>query len=394
MAFGIAAQYCRAQGSLAPPGPPQPSMKSLQDLWNAIATLQGEVVTLSNRLSQVDTRVSELWRAQISAVTPSFTTVATSSGGLLCSLAFSPDGRPAASFRAQDGTLAYAIFDGARWRVETVDSTVLVFSSSLAFSPGGSAAIAYYDGTQHDLLYAVRSDAGWITQRIATNGDMGVTCSLVFKEADPLISFGGNTNHVYLARWVKPNWMIEQVYLGVNQSGQTSLALTPGGQPAICFYDLGDTVLRYAEYDGSRWRVEEVQSNLATFCFCSLAFTPQGTPAISYRDEANSLVKYAERGTLGTWSRQTVDKCACMSTSLQFSPEGHAAIGYVESGVSSFVRYAEYDGERWVKQTVDACGVGGVVSLAFTPSGRAALCYTGIADGLKYAEVVPPPPVP
>ena len=83
--------------------------------------------------------------------------------GKHASLAFAPSGNPAISCYS-DGTpkdLIYAYYDGSIWRRETVDgvgtSSLLGLYSSLAFGPAGQPMIAYYDGTNADLKFAVKT---------------------------------------------------------------------------------------------------------------------------------------------------------------------------------------------------------------------------------------------
>jgi hypothetical protein len=47
-----------AQGPLAPPGPPGETMRSLEDLWNAVGQLQAQNAALSDQLVEADQRIS------------------------------------------------------------------------------------------------------------------------------------------------------------------------------------------------------------------------------------------------------------------------------------------------------------------------------------------------
>ena len=73
----------------------------------------------------------------------------------------------------------------------------------------------------------------------------------------------------------------------------TSLAFTPGGQPAISYWDqtIGD--LKYAVFNGTTWTLSTVDSTGSVGQYSSLAFTPDGRPAISYYDITNGDLKYA-----------------------------------------------------------------------------------------------------
>jgi hypothetical protein len=75
----------------------------------------------------------------------------------------------------------------------------------------------------------------------------------------------------------------------------SSLAVTPGGQPAIGYYDSTNADLKYAVFNGSNWTTSVVESAGGVGAHASLAFSPAGVPAISYQDVINGDLKYAVR---------------------------------------------------------------------------------------------------
>ena len=75
----------------------------------------------------------------------------------------------------------------------------------------------------------------------------------------------------------------------------SSLAFTPGGQPAISYFDETNGDLNYAVFNGSTWTLSNVDNTGFVGSYPSLAFTPGGQPAISYLDDANDNLKYAVR---------------------------------------------------------------------------------------------------
>ena len=82
---------------------------------------------------------------------------------------------------------------------------------------------------------------------------------------------------------------------GVGQ--YSSLAFSPEGEPAISYYPSrmhgagAPNGLKYAVYNGASWVIRIVDSAGGAGAPTSLAFSPGGQPAISY--EANGDLRYA-----------------------------------------------------------------------------------------------------
>ncbi len=160
----------RAQGPLTPPGAPAPTMKSPQEIWDKVGTLETTVGTLQTQNQTLQQQVTGLQKdsaalglllANANIVLPWQISTVDSTGtvGQFASLAISPTGQPAISY--YDGTnfdLKGAVLNGSAWSLSTLDSTGTVGTfPSLAFSPSGQPAISYWDNTGGDLKYAVFS---------------------------------------------------------------------------------------------------------------------------------------------------------------------------------------------------------------------------------------------
>jgi hypothetical protein len=146
-----------AQGDLTPPAGPEPTMKSLQELWDKVDSLEATAIKQQTQLQQIQSQNSMLQR-QLT----------------LLSIA----------------TVNFA------WITTTLDSVGQVGDyNSIAFGPDGYPAVAFYDETNKDLKITRFNGGTWTQTLVDTAGDVGSYCSLVFgPDGQPAISYYGNSN--------------------------------------------------------------------------------------------------------------------------------------------------------------------------------------------------------
>ena len=192
-----------AQGALTPPGAPQPTMKSLQEIWNELQSVKSTVTSQAAEIAalkslQQRSSATVLHYATGGSLPWSLTTVDSAGDvGMSTSLAFGPDGQPAISYYDNSNLhLKFARFNGNSWSVTTVDSVDYVgYATSLAFGPDGQPAISYYDDSNSDLKFARYNGNSWSLTTVDSAGDVGMQTSLAFgPDGQPAISYYDESN--------------------------------------------------------------------------------------------------------------------------------------------------------------------------------------------------------
>lgn len=326
-----------AQGPLSPPGPPAPTQKSLQEIWDKISDLQGTVTAQQQQIALLQQQNSVLLESAGVPLSWKITTLAQNVELASRALAFSPAGFPAIAFYdSGPDDLMYASFNGGSWQITPVDVAGAVGgSASLAFSPAGSPSIAYYDGTNADLKYATYSSGTWNAVTVDSAGNVGNGCSLAF---------------------------------------------TATGQPAIAYNDDTDNDLKYAVFNGSVWQIQQVTPVTADNCRPSLAFNSSGKAGIAFQDGDQSAIKLALLES-GGWFVDTVESRPVdgdqeyANPSLAFGPNGQAAIAYDHYGSTGILRVAIDEGGWTLDDAAQAGDWGFRPSLAFSPLGRPSVSY-------------------
>lgn len=89
---------------------------------------------------------------------------------------------------------------------------------------------------------------------------------------------------------------------------QSSIAVDNAGQVGIAYFDLTNTAIKYATFDGARWSTVVIESDRHVGTFPSLAYDIDGNPYIAYyRRSGGRLMLATQDRDSGVWSRLTVD---------------------------------------------------------------------------------------
>lgn len=389
------------QGLLTPPGAPEPTQRSLQEIWDRLNStklqvtkqneeiydlnkeISAEITGIQGRLddataeqkaqnTELQTQVTSLQTqlAQLrsdnqlltglvtaSSTNLSFIVSTVDSAGVVgrhSSLAFGPDGQPAISYieilNDNQSNLKFARFNGSIWIKATVDSVGnYVYngsnngnSTSLAFDRDGRPVIAYKETTNGDLKVARFNGQYWGTTTVDSAGDVGSSCSLAIgSDGQPAIAYYDSTNYnLKFARFDGYNWTTATVD-GVGEfHSACSLAFGPDGQPAIVYNEMkfgGQYLIKFARFDGSIWTTSVVAQQ-AFGGSMAIAFGPNGHPAISYWDRNFTGLRLAHSdGT--AYDAITADNGidSGSANAIAFGPDGQPTIAYREYAFYGFL---------------------------------------------------------
>lgn len=387
-----------AQGPLAPPGPPGPTQKSLQEIWDKIGDLQGTVSAQQQQIALLQQQNSVLLENAGVMLSWKITTVTANAEVGPRALAFSPAGFPAiACYDPVTDDLKYASFNGSSWQVTPVDQAGDVGkSASLAFSPSGNPSIAYYDATNADLKYATLSGGTWTAVTADGTGNVGSSCSLAFNSSgQAAIAYHDDTDgDLKYAVFNGVTWQIQQVTTVTADESRPSLAFSNSGKAGIAFQDGDQSSIKLALLETSGWFVQMVESRPVDgdqeYANPSLAFGPAGNAAIAYDHyDSTGILRVAIDD--GGW---TLDDAAQAGDwgfrpSIAFSPLGRPSVSYAYDpfGDPGPLGFAQKIGDDWAPSDVGpADNVAESSSLAFGPGGQAAIAYRALDSGaLKFA---------
>ena len=361
-------------------------MKSLQEIWDKIGTLENQLTQTQLQLGETRAEnrllVGLMSTSTVDLAWQITTVDAAGDVGFSSSLAFGPDGQPAISYHEtfdyEDEdihSLKFARFSGSAWAATTLHSDIgqWVGNTSLAFGPNGQPAISYFFFFGNGIFLTGPSSGSEYGSKEYS--------SLAFGPGgQPAFSFLDSSRRLNLSRFDGNAWASTMVDTSATVDGEHALAFGPDGHPGIAY--IGDGDLKFARFNGSNWTSSVVDS--AGTAYSSLAFGPNGQPAISYYDGTNGDLKFARfDGTM--WIVSTVDSAGNVGSysSLAFGPDGQPAIAYIGGGD---LKFARFNGSNWTSSVVDPAGTADS-SLAFGPDGQPAISYyDGTTGDLKFAR--------
>jgi hypothetical protein len=236
------------------------------------------------------------------------------------------------------------------------------------------------------LLTPVAVWSGWTSEIVASEGNVGVGCSLAVDRWNrPHITYVDSTeNKVMYARHTGSSWEFQTITSDTTVGGDTALALDAFGNPHVIFNNVTEEELSYAYRSGGTWQTEAIDEGANLGLNCSLAVWPAG-PRVSYTEPAgfDTRLKYAIRNG-GSWQTEYVVNSG---TGGEFNDiiidDGGAPHIFYYDGTSEGIKHAVRGTSEWSSSDVapgidcDAyVGPGGKIHLGFPQTGP---------DGLNYA---------
>lgn len=260
--------------------------------------------------------------------------------GRFCAIAIGPDNNPRVSyFDSTNRSLKFASFSSGLWTLETADPGPGVGQFTSICLNNTTPIISYYDQVRQDLKLATLSGA-WSQLRIDTAGPVGrfasvansgnnqtriayysdtlkqlkyarqqgsnynlelpdsiigpgTYASLALNGEVPTIAYFDSAQGL-IKRATKPStWMVDTVDAGGSAGGHVSLALGPGGQPFVSYFDLVGGDLRLARHSGASWQLETVDSAGIVGLYTSCRVASDTTVYIAYFDQSRGWLKLA-----------------------------------------------------------------------------------------------------
>jgi len=163
--------------------------------------------------------------------------------------------------------------------------------------------------------YTITPDppAGWTIETIESEGDVGLSSSIVLDSSDKIHIAYRNSSGRFLkyatnasGAWVITNvdgaigFVVEHISLAIDSNGTLHISYSYGP------YSSSDKYLRYATNASGDWVISTIESAGARVSYTSIAVDSNNKVHISYHDAADFDLRYATNVS-GAWSISTVD---------------------------------------------------------------------------------------
>ncbi|MBI1784351.1 hypothetical protein HYR69_04330, partial [Candidatus Sumerlaeota bacterium] len=155
------------------------------------------------------------------------------------------------------------------------------------------------------------TSGGWTLEAVDNAGDVGRYCSIAYDTSGSLhVAYYDATN--YNLKYAKRDiltgtWTKQTVDGGPEIAGlYTSIAVNPtNNRPSIAYYDLTNSALKYAEYNGATWVLTTVDVIGDVGLYTAIRFDAlRGNVYVLYYDASFEALKIAAKQiTSSSWSK-------------------------------------------------------------------------------------------
>ncbi|MRR10346.1 hypothetical protein EG831_09800, partial [bacterium] len=226
--------------------------------------------------------------------------------GRFCAITVGTDGQPRVSYFDSTGRrLKFGVFNGTAWAVEVADPGPGVGQHTSICLNGATPIISYHDQDRRDLKLASKPGT-WARAVIDSAGAVGRFTSVANTgNNETKISYYSDTlRQLRFARQQGSNYVIETPDPATDCGAYSSLVMN-GTVPVIAYLDsAGGRIKRASKPSG--WVVDTVDNSGTAGGYCAVALAPGGNPVVSYFDRTNGDLRLARRS--GTaWSLEAVD---------------------------------------------------------------------------------------
>ena len=259
--------------------------------------------------------------------------------------------------------------------------------------------VSYYDADNQRLMYSYGNGNEWTMEVVDEAGNVGRYNDLVLagnSDGSPSIAYWDDTSlRVKLARPLI-NSVLWQIYpnnagptLNSN-SGPLSMAVLPGGDVGVAYYDGVNGNLRLGTWDNvtATW-IDELIDGAATDAGRLNSIQTdwtEGIPVIAYFDETKQLIQYAYKEN-DSWQIMAVpgidgETVTSLSLELGFNSRLRARIAYTTGNGILYV--AVLNGTVWEIEIVESGG-NTLSNVSLARDSRLHLAYAHSSNSLQYA---------
>jgi hypothetical protein len=236
----------------------------------------------------------------------------------------------------------------AGWKSETVASEGDVGAGCcLAVDRWGRPHISYADKTQEKAMYAHYNGSSWEFQTVASDvGVFGKTGQTLDPFDKPHILFLDNIEvELDYAYFSGGKWVTEKVDGGFGLGETVSILVWPS-EPRAAYYKLG---YRYGYRDGEGWHTELVTSGFGGFI--RLFADGENTPNVVFSNAASESVERAVRKSTG-WSIDNISEG--VDSDAFFGPDSKIHVSFADFNNEGLTYAVSTGGGSWKFENVKA----------------------------------------